>query len=147
MFSRRKLRRMTSSGMLRRAALVRTDVSEERSASFIRTTRTGKLGRSLLRNIRSVRRLLVTASVVHSSPILSPCWKKLYGSPKRPFLKEPHGVTSQKTPLFTSSYIIYIISFPLPLVNIWSFVCWAAFVIRCGTSLPNFVCWADLYVS
>jgi DNA-binding TFAR19-related protein (PDSD5 family) len=33
-----------SSEMLCRVALVRTDVSEERSASFIRVTRTGELG-------------------------------------------------------------------------------------------------------
>jgi hypothetical protein len=33
--------RMLSSGMLRRVALVRTDVSEELSASFIRVTRIG----------------------------------------------------------------------------------------------------------
>jgi hypothetical protein len=32
-----------SSGMLRRVALVRTDVSEEPSASFIRVTRIGEL--------------------------------------------------------------------------------------------------------
>jgi hypothetical protein len=44
---------MASSGMLRRVDLVRTDVSEELSASFIR-----------------VRQLIVTASVVPSSPIL-----------------------------------------------------------------------------
>jgi hypothetical protein len=44
--------------MLRRVALVRTDVSEELSASFIRVF------------LCSVRRLLVTASVVPSSPIL-----------------------------------------------------------------------------
>jgi hypothetical protein len=35
---------MTSSGMLRRVAHVRTDVSEELSASFIRVTRIGELG-------------------------------------------------------------------------------------------------------
>jgi hypothetical protein len=33
-----------SSGLLRRVALVRTDVSEEPGASFIRVTRIGKLG-------------------------------------------------------------------------------------------------------
>jgi hypothetical protein len=33
-----------SSGMLRRVALVRTDVSEELSASFNRVTRVGELG-------------------------------------------------------------------------------------------------------
>jgi hypothetical protein len=32
---------MASSGMIRRVALIRTDVSEERIASFIRVTRIG----------------------------------------------------------------------------------------------------------
>jgi hypothetical protein len=35
---------MASSGMLRRVALVRTDVSEELSASIIGVTRIGELG-------------------------------------------------------------------------------------------------------
>jgi hypothetical protein len=64
--------------MLRRVALVRTNVSEELSASFIRVTRISKLGKTLavtsnrrtLRKNASVRRVLVTASVVPSSPIL-----------------------------------------------------------------------------
>jgi hypothetical protein len=38
---------MASSGMLRRVALVRTDVSEELSASFIRVTRIAELGTTL----------------------------------------------------------------------------------------------------
>jgi hypothetical protein len=38
---------MASSRMLRRAALVRTDVSEERSTSFIRVTGVGELGTTL----------------------------------------------------------------------------------------------------
>jgi hypothetical protein len=38
---------MTSSGMLRLVALVRTDVSEERSASIIKVTRIGELGTTL----------------------------------------------------------------------------------------------------
>jgi hypothetical protein len=36
--------RMVSSGLLRRVALVRTDVSEEPGAFFIRVTKIGKLG-------------------------------------------------------------------------------------------------------
>jgi hypothetical protein len=38
---------MVSSGMLRRVALVRTDVSEKLSASFIRVTRIDELGTTL----------------------------------------------------------------------------------------------------
>jgi hypothetical protein len=38
---------MASSGMLRRVAHVRTDVSEELSASFIRVTRIGEPGTTL----------------------------------------------------------------------------------------------------
>jgi hypothetical protein len=49
---------MASSGVLRHVALIRSDVSEELSASFIRVF------------LNSVRRLLITASVVPSSPIL-----------------------------------------------------------------------------
>jgi hypothetical protein len=78
-----------SSGMLRRVALVRTDVSEELSASFIRVTRISELGttlavtsyrRTLRRN--SVRRLLVTASIVPSSPILVTLMKESLRSSK-----------------------------------------------------------------
>jgi hypothetical protein len=41
------VRRMASSGILRRVALVRTDVSEEFSASFIMVTRVDELGTTL----------------------------------------------------------------------------------------------------
>jgi hypothetical protein len=65
---------MMSSAMLRRVDLVRTDVSKERSASFIRVTRIDVLGKSLdvtsMVFVRSVRRLLVTASGFPSSSIL-----------------------------------------------------------------------------
>jgi hypothetical protein len=49
---------MVYSGMLRRVALVRTDVSEELSASFIRVTRIGELGKTLAvtSNRRTLRR-------------------------------------------------------------------------------------------
>jgi hypothetical protein len=38
---------MPSSGTLRRVAFVRTDISEERSASIIRVTKIGELGTTL----------------------------------------------------------------------------------------------------
>jgi hypothetical protein len=52
---------MVSSGILRRVALVRTDVSEELSTSFIRVTRIGDLGTTLAvtSNRRTLRRNLV----------------------------------------------------------------------------------------
>jgi hypothetical protein len=52
--------------MLHHMALVRTDVSEELSPPIIRVTRIGELGTTL----DGVRRLLVPANVVPSSPIL-----------------------------------------------------------------------------
>jgi hypothetical protein len=64
---------MASSGMLRRMALVRTDVSEELSAVFIRVTRIGELGTTLAvtGNRRTLRRNknhkpLITATHVQS---------------------------------------------------------------------------------
>jgi hypothetical protein len=57
--------------MLRRVALVRTDVSKEPYASFIRVTRIGGLGTTQAAVfLRSVRRFLVAVCVVPSSPIL-----------------------------------------------------------------------------
>jgi hypothetical protein len=52
------VRRMAYSGMLRRVALVRTEVSEALRASFIRVTRIGELGTVLAvtSNRRTLRR-------------------------------------------------------------------------------------------
>jgi hypothetical protein len=49
---------MASSGMLRRVGVVRTDVSEELSASFIRVPRVGEQGTTLAvtSNRRTLRR-------------------------------------------------------------------------------------------
>jgi hypothetical protein len=83
--------------MLRRVALVRTDVSQELSTSFIRVTRIGEQETTLAvtnhrltlrRNtsywylvfLRSMRRLFVTASVVPSSPILVTLMKEALSS-------------------------------------------------------------------
>jgi DNA-binding TFAR19-related protein (PDSD5 family) len=38
---------MASSGMLRRVALVKPDISEELSASFVKVTRIGEVGTTL----------------------------------------------------------------------------------------------------
>jgi hypothetical protein len=61
-------RRLVSSGMLRRVTVVRTDGSEELSASFIRVRRIGEPGTTL--TVTNNRR--TTASVVPGSPFLSP---------------------------------------------------------------------------
>jgi hypothetical protein len=69
-------------------ALVRTDVSEEPSASFIRVTRICELGTTLagtsnqhtMRRNTSVLRMLVAASVVPSSQILVTLMKEALGS-------------------------------------------------------------------
>jgi hypothetical protein len=72
--------------MLCHVALVRTDVTEELSASFIRVTRIGELGTTLavtsnyLVFLRSVHRLLVTPSIVPSSPILVTLMKEALSS-------------------------------------------------------------------
>jgi hypothetical protein len=62
---------MSYSGMLRRVDHVRTNVSEELSAFFIKVTRIGELGITLAvtGNRRTLRRI-VTANIVPSSPIL-----------------------------------------------------------------------------
>jgi hypothetical protein len=58
---------MASSGMLRRVALVRTDVSEELSASIIKVTRIGELGTTLVvtSNRRTLRRNTKLSKVLY----------------------------------------------------------------------------------
>jgi hypothetical protein len=69
--------------MLSRVALVRTDVSKELSASFIRVTRISELGTTVAVAhfvfLRSVHRLLVTANVP-SSQILVTLMKETLSS-------------------------------------------------------------------
>jgi hypothetical protein len=79
-------------------ALVRTDPSEELVASIIRVIRFGEQGSTLAvtsnrRTLRrSLRRLIVTANVVPSSPILVTLTMEALFPLKRRFLQEPHDV-------------------------------------------------------
>jgi hypothetical protein len=65
-------------------ALVRTDVSEELSASYIWVTRIGEVGTTLA--VTSKRRMLFTASVVPSSPILVTLMKEALSSSENSLL-------------------------------------------------------------
>jgi hypothetical protein len=73
--------------MLRRVALARTDTSEKSSTSIIRMIRIAELGTTLAVTsnrrivfLRSVRRLIVMANVVPSSPILVTLMMEVPGS-------------------------------------------------------------------
>jgi hypothetical protein len=73
--------------MLRRVALIRTDVSEELNASFLTVTKIGELGTTLAVTsnrrtvfLRSEIRLLATDSVVPSSPIFIALMKEILSS-------------------------------------------------------------------
>jgi hypothetical protein len=78
---------MPSSGVLHRLALVRIDVSEEPSASIIKVTGIGELETLDIVFLRSVRRLLVTANAVPSSPILVTLMMETLGSSETSVLK------------------------------------------------------------
>jgi hypothetical protein len=71
--------------------VVRTEDSEEASASLIRVTRIG--------------RWLVTANVALSSPVLVTVMMEVLKSYQKSLLTGPHGVTSQKTASFNEDYI------------------------------------------
>jgi hypothetical protein len=83
---------MVSSGMIRRVALMRTDVSEVPSAA------------KKYQFLRSVRRLLVAASVVPNSPILATLMKEALGSSETSVLTRPTWRTiPEDTILYTAT--------------------------------------------
>jgi hypothetical protein len=84
--------------MLRRVALLRTDVSEELSPSIYQGDKIGELGTTLA--VTSNRSTLLTANAVPSSPILVTLMMEAIRSSKRRLYQEPHYLTSKKTPLF-----------------------------------------------
>jgi hypothetical protein len=70
----------------------------KRSPSIIMVTRIGELGTALTVTSNWLCRLLVTANVVPSSPILVTLMMEV--PPKSRFLQEQHGVISLKTAFF-----------------------------------------------
>jgi hypothetical protein len=93
--------RMASSGMLRSVALVRTDVSEELSASFIRVSRISELGTTLA--VTSNRRTLLRNTIPHSHcrENLKPYNPLTDGREVFRFKYRPHSTTQQFLLLLT----------------------------------------------
>jgi hypothetical protein len=89
---------MASSGMLRRVALVRADVSEERSASFIKVTRLGELGTTLA--VTSNRRTLRCSS--ETSVLIRATRRNI---PEDTILEPPHPCDVPKNLYYIYNYV------------------------------------------
>jgi hypothetical protein len=73
------------------------------SSSIIRVARISEIGTTLAVNWQPMHRLRLTLFLVHW--FSSHWWWRRYIPPKRRFLQEPHGVTSQKTVFFVVTVV------------------------------------------
>jgi hypothetical protein len=99
---------MTYSGMLRRMALVRTDVSEECVAFIIKAKRIVELGTALaLTSNLSSLRLLITANVVRSSLILVTLMKEVICFPETSVVTRATRRKIHRCPAYIYARFIY----------------------------------------
>jgi hypothetical protein len=101
---------MEFSGMLRRVALERTEVSEERSASNLNVTRIGEKGTTLVR-----------ASFVPISPILVILMKEVLGSSETSVLTRTTRRNIPEDAIFHSHRRENLKSYTEPLISLWFF--------------------------
>jgi hypothetical protein len=138
---------MASSGMLRRVALLRTEVTEELSVSIIRMTNIGELEttlaltsnrRTMRRNtkhlifLRSVRRLLVKANDVPSSKIFITLMKEEPHSSETSVLTRATRRNSPKTPFFKKFLFSYAVTENSFRQNVISLQMYHSWLQNCG---------------